>query len=170
MEHPEDAMAGFLNSTSYTNNVIPLGIIDFNVHRLKRDAIDNGDLLLNNEQLYNVAGRNPFEQLRVLTMSPLLNSVTGNTLSFTLPANHVFTNVTHSNSSGQNMLSNLAIDADDGQGYRNVSLSSGTSGNLISQPFSATYAVSGTKTIGFKMQFVGNNQYYYAKATLHGMY
>jgi hypothetical protein len=167
MADPMSAMAGFVNNTSYANNEIPLGLIDFNVHRLKNDAISNGDAQLINNQLRNVAGRNPFEQLRVLTMSPMLNSVVGNTLSFTLPANHVFTNVAHSNAAWQNMLSSLTIDADDGQGYRTVSLSGGASGNLMSQTFSATYTVPGIKTIKFKIRFVGDNQYYYAKATLN---
>lgn len=110
----------------------------YTYQQYKANAYTNGDVSIINEKIYDVAGRNPYEAKTIFAVSPLKKQIEGNTFSFKLPSNLIYTNTGLT-------LSQVQVDFGNGQGYQTISLNTGKS---------VTYSSGGEKEI--KVKFVYN--------------
>lgn len=114
-----------------------LSLLFYNYQQYKSNALTNGDVTINNERIYDVSGRNPYEAKKVLAISPLKKVIQGNTITFKLPNNLIYSNTGLT-------ISQLQIDFDNGQGYQNVSLNTNKS---------ISYTSGGIKELKYKLTF-----------------
>jgi hypothetical protein len=120
---------------------IPIGIINYNYHKLKPNAIDDNLVFVDGESLKDTPGatENPFEQRRVFAATPMLDTVESQTLHFIVDADFYFQNTCPNWTS-------FRIDFDDGNGYQMVS-----AGNT----YTINYASAGEKVFRFEMNCGG---------------
>ncbi|OIP03909.1 MAG: hypothetical protein AUJ97_03610 [Bacteroidetes bacterium CG2_30_32_10] len=132
--------------------VIQIGIINMFYNTIKPDAIDKGQLKMENNQLKDVLPRNgtPYETKRCFTIAPLSESILSGNNTFVFNSDFYFSNTGES-------IQSIIVDLDDGMGKRNL---------MINQPFSISCLTSGIKTISIAMQ-TNNKQTYYAKTTIN---
>lgn len=100
---------------SNTDNIIPLGIINMDINRVKTIALDSGLLYIQNDELYENSSnsQSPYEVRKVFAISPLNNDPLHSTTTFFIDTSFYFTNDT-------NQISHFEIDFGDGTGYRTV--------------------------------------------------
>ncbi|MFP4847091.1 hypothetical protein [Winogradskyella sp. PE311] len=122
-----------------TNKDILLVAQYYNYEQYKTKAISNGDVKVFKDRIYDIKGRNPYDIKTIFAVSPLKQQLQGDTFSFKLPSELVYTN---SNLS----LNQVQIDFGDGYGYQTVALN-----NAIN----ITYTSGGEKDI--KAKFVYTN-------------
>jgi hypothetical protein len=136
--------------TQQTSNpdVVLLAALHYTYQQYKTTAYTNGDVTIVNERIYDVSGRNPYENKTAFAVTPMNHYLTGNTFSFKLSSNMLYTN-------NQYALNWVQVDFDNGQGYQTITLD-----NVIS----VTYTSGGEKEI--KIKFVHSNdvpEYSHAK-------
>ncbi len=113
--------------------------IDYNCFRA--DAYTAGLVTVTNDQIFDVAGQNPYDTRVLFAAAPVQNAFTNQTIQFVLPSALYYTN------SGKSM-SSMAADMGDGNGFQTVSWN---------VPFSVTYPSSGNKIFIVKFTFSDNS-------------
>lgn len=115
---------------------ILLAVQHYTYQQYKANAYTNGDVTINNERIYDVAGRNPYETKRIFAGTPLKSTLQGNTFTFKLPSTLVYGNTGLTPTQ-------IQIDFGNGQGYQSISLDT---------PINVTYTSGGEKEL--KVKFV----------------
>ena len=111
-----DTVMNLVNpSQDPTNQVIPIGIINFNYNFIKATALDSAYLLLQNSQLYDNPNSttSPYDVAKIFTIAPLQPYIIGTSATFSIVNKFYFSNVSDA-------LQSMAIDFGDGAGYRDV--------------------------------------------------
>lgn len=119
------------------NLTIPIGIIHYDYHKLKPNAIDDNLVYVDGESLKDTPGatENPFEQRRVFAATPMLDTVGSRTLHFLVDLDFYFQNTCPS-------WNNFRIDFDDGNGYQKVNSNT---------TYTINYLTGGDKIFRFEM-------------------
>jgi hypothetical protein len=127
------------NCTTLQSNAteILLAVQHYNYQQYKTTAQTNGDVVITNDKIYDVSGRNPYDTKTVFAITSLKNRVQGTNFNFKLPSNLVYSNV------GQT-INQISIDYNNGQGYLNVGLN---------EVKNVAYFSSGEKMIKIKFQY-----------------
>jgi hypothetical protein len=75
----------FLGKPAKSGEIIPLKILFFDYHQLKKTALADGEVSISNNQIHNVLGRNPLEKHQMFMSVPWCNkTLQGNSFSFRL--------------------------------------------------------------------------------------
>ncbi|WP_179346324.1 hypothetical protein [Winogradskyella ursingii] len=64
----------------------------YTYQQYKTNALSNGDVTVTNDQIFDVAGRNPYDTQTVFGAAPLNKQLQGDTFTFKLPSGLVYTN------------------------------------------------------------------------------
>ena len=118
---------------------ILIAVQHYNYQQYKTNAHANGDVIISNDRIYDVSGRNPYDIKTVFAITPLKQHIQGNTFTFQLPSNLVYSNYNAT-------INQIQIDYGNGQGYQTVSQN---------QKKSVSYTIGGEKEI--KVKFTYNN-------------
>lgn len=121
-----------------------LAMQHYKYQQYKTNAVSNGDVTISNDRIYDVAGRNPYTNETVFAIAPLKKELQGNTFTFKLPNNLIYTN------SGLT-INQLQIDFDNGQGYQTVSLNTNKS---------ISYSSGGVKELNYKIIYTNSTIVY----------
>jgi hypothetical protein len=117
------------------NNIVPLGIINFNYSSIRVDAFDKNLLqLVDSTVLYEVnplSEESPYELKNCMIFAPLSRGIFGSKVTFLLCDEFIFDNT-------GSKFSEIAVDFDDGNGFIEVKINS---------PIDITYNSAGTKTL-----------------------
>jgi hypothetical protein len=116
---------------------IPVTIMNISYNHLLANAATSGLVTISNGQIYNVAGKNPYETKTLFAATPLVNTIKSASIQFILKSSLYF-------NSNPVALSSIQFDAGDGNGFRTVSWNTA---------FSVIYPSTGTKTYIVKMTF-----------------
>ncbi|MEL6718250.1 MAG: hypothetical protein AAFP82_06005, partial [Bacteroidota bacterium] len=116
---------------------VPIGIINYNYHKLKDYAVANNLIFADGQELKNTPGatENPFEQRKLFAAVPMIDTVESTTLNFKIGTDFYVQNDCSSWTS-------LQIDFGDGLGLQSVS-----TGNT----YTVNYNGAGEKTLYFEM-------------------
>ncbi|MFN0215014.1 MAG: hypothetical protein ACKVT2_12230, partial [Saprospiraceae bacterium] len=100
----------------FSDDTIPLAAMALRFDRIRPDAVDQNLLSLSNGQMFDVPGRaeSPYFQDTVFVAMPLKGKITSRSVSFTLPTDLWFSNL-----SGPVPV--ISLDPGDGQGWRTLS-------------------------------------------------
>ncbi|MHB0756546.1 hypothetical protein [Polaribacter sp. M15] len=128
------------NQQEISSTDVLLALQHYNYQQYKTNALSNGDITVSNDRIYDVAGRNPYETKTIFGISPLKKQLQGQTFTFKLPSNLIYSNTGLS-------VQQVEIDFDDGSGYQNVGLNTEKSIN---------YFTSGIKELSYKITFSNN--------------
>lgn len=118
---------------------ILIAVQHYNYQQYKTNAHTNGDVIISNDRIYDVTGRNPYDIKPLFAITPLKQQIQGNTFTFQLPTNLLYSNYNTS-------ISQIQIDYDNGQGYQTISQN---------QKKSISYTTGGEKEI--KVKFIYSN-------------
>lgn len=121
-----------------------LAALYYNYQQYKTNAVSNGDVTVSNDQIFDVAGRNPYNTKSVFGASPLNKRLQGDTFTFKLPSGLIHTNTSLS-------LSQVQVNFDDGNGYQTITLNTAKS---------VTYTSGGEKDITVKMVYTNGPTLY----------
>ena len=138
------------NFTTLQNNTedILLVVQHYNYQQYKINAVNNGDVSINNRQINDVSGRNPYDTKTIFAVTPLKQELQGNTFNFKVPNNLIYTNLGLS-------INSIQIDFDNGQGYQNITVNSVKS---------ITYSSGGEKELKYKFTYSnGSHKYSHSK-------
>ncbi|WP_314952086.1 hypothetical protein [Tannerella forsythia] len=109
----------------------------------RKDAIGSGSVKVVNEQIYDVNGKNPYEQKMLFAVAPKEKYYHGKTIRFKFSSN-LFVNNT------DRVVKNLQVNFNNEGGYRTASWN-----NDITHTFSST----GIKDIYFRITYTDNTTY-----------
>lgn len=117
------------------DDVLPIHVLAMRYHTIKSNAFADNLLRLENNQFYDVAGRNesPYQEHTILAASPVLNEV--NTLSLRFKLGEVYSNITRI---GDKHCIGIKMDFNDGLGYRFIN---------VGATYAVNYAEAGIKRI-----------------------
>lgn len=125
-----DVFNAIASSIPASSQPVPLVTMLVNYNRLRDDAYTSGLVTINNDQIFNVSGNNPYETKTLFAVAPVLLDFNISSIQFVLSSNLFFSNYNKS-------ISTVRIDMGDGNGFRNITWN---------QPFSVAYSSSGIKT------------------------
>ena len=117
-----------------TSNVL-IGMLDMETDFIYPTSFGNGDMSISNNVLYVTPNTQPFKTMRSYTAAALRKQMIGDSISFLLPSNLYFSNITPAPSQ-------IQIDFGNGSGYVTVN---------FDQPIKVKYQTSGTKQLDIKM-------------------
>lgn len=127
-----------LGTYSSADDTIPIKMLYFQYHQIKASALADGDIGIQNNQLVNIPGRNPFELDTAFLATPWANAtLKGDTFSFLVQAP-----ITNDSAAIQSIM----MDFGDGQGWRTVT---------IGQVLHIGYAQSDTVTVRYRLSLSG---------------
>jgi hypothetical protein len=113
-------------ATNYAkqNNSIPIMLLNFSYHQIKKEALNNKWIIANGLQLKDVspAGQTPFEEKKLFAAAPLVNELPRGVYNFVLPPSLYFSNRTK--------YEKIQINFNDGTGYKDININSPISFNL----------------------------------------
>ncbi|WP_375416206.1 T9SS type A sorting domain-containing protein [uncultured Hymenobacter sp.] len=126
-----------------SGGVIPVSMQYMSYNTIRPDALQNNLLRVQNEQVFDVAGRpqNPYEVKVLFAAAPVRSFAPTNRVSFIIRRDLYLTNATASTYPPQ-------IDFGDGRGYQP---------GAWDQPVSTTYATAGLKRVKVKLPFIYSN-------------
>lgn len=133
----------------FSDDTIPLAAMALRFDRIRPDAVDQNLLSLSNGQMFDVPGRaeSPYFQDTVFVAMPLKGKITSRSVSFTLPTDLWFSNL-----SGPVPV--ISLDPGDGQGWRTLS---------AGQSIAAEYPSDGEKEVVVRLEYVGFTRYSHSK-------
>jgi hypothetical protein len=111
----------------------------YNYQQYKTNAVNNGDVTVVKDRIYDTKGRNPYDTKTIFGVAPLNKQLKGDVFTFKLPNGLIYTNTNLT-------LNQVEIDFDDGNGYQIVAL------NTIN---TISYNSGGEKNI--KVKFIYTN-------------
>ncbi|HDR52804.1 MAG TPA: hypothetical protein ENN90_14495 [Mariniphaga anaerophila] len=145
MPDVEDINAAIDTHASEEATVVP--VLFYEYHRISSNALDNNLLYISNDQLYDTPGRteSPYIGQAAFAASAMQSRFdTDGTVNFVFQQDCYFTN------SGLSV-SSIAVDADDGQGYRQAQWG---------LPFLCSYNTDGDKDVKVKFTFSDSSVLY----------
>ncbi len=149
---------GFLELDSVKNNyiesneILPIGIINFNVDKFRDSAFIDGSLTITNNALIESTGdlNKIYKNLNVFCVAPLNLDVNTLTPKFIILSSMIYSGTT-------NTISSIQIDLDDQLGFRTIN---------VDIPFSASYSNNGYKKINTRIIYT-NGDTLYSKSELY---
>ncbi len=126
-----------LKTAQSNSNDILIAVQHYNYQQYKTNAHTNGDVIITNDKIYDVTGRNPYDSKTLFAITPLKQKLQGSNFNFKLPSNLIYSNVGLT-------INQISIDFSNGQGYQNVALN---------QVKNISYTSGGEKTIKVKFQY-----------------
>jgi len=126
-----------LKTAQSNSNDILIAVQHYNYQQYKTNAYTNGDVIITNDKIYDVAGRNPYDSKTLFAITPLKQNLQGSNFTFKLPSNLIYSNVGHT-------ISQITVDFSNGQGYQNVA---------VNEVKNISYTSGGEKTIKVKFQY-----------------
>ncbi len=144
MTAPPTVYAHLESQQAAAQNLILLAAQYYTYQQYKSNAYSNGDVIVSNDRIYDVAGRNPYETKTAFAVTPVEYHLEGNTFSFKLQSNMIYTNTTKT-------LSSVQVDFGNGQGYQTISL------NAVKN---VTYSSGGEKEMKVKFVYSGGPTLY----------
>lgn len=142
MASPQTVKNQIDNQQNNTEDIL-IAVQHYNYQQYKSNAHTNGDVIISNERIYDVAGRNPYNIKTLFAITSLKHQIQGNTFTFQLPSGLVYSNYNTS-------ISQIQIDFDNGQGYQTISQN---------QKKSVTYTNGGEKEIKVKFTYSSGNTF-----------
>lgn len=125
-------------------DIVLLAAQYYQYEQYKSNAYTNGDVTVNNDRIFDVVGRNPYETKTAFAVTPLKNEVSGYTFSFRLSSSMIYTCTPL-------ILSYVQADFDDGLGYKTISLD-----NTVD----VIYNTGGQKELKIKFVYTGGTTLY----------
>ncbi len=144
MSPPSSVYANIQTQKSNNPDVILLSAQYYSYQQYKTNAVSNGDVTISNEKIYDVSGRNPYDTKKVFAVFPSEYNLEGNTFSFKLQSNMIYTNTNKT-------LSSVQVDFGNGQGYQIITLNS---------TINITYSSGGEKELKIKFAYSGGPTIY----------
>ena len=138
MDSPQNIYNQNKSQQENTNDIL-IAVQHFTYQQYKTNAHTNGDVIINNDRIYDVAGRNPYNTRTMFAITPLKQNIQGSTFTYKLPSNLLYSN-------SNLTINQIQIDYGNGQGYQTVSQN---------QSKSITYNSGGEKVI--KVKFSSSN-------------
>lgn len=103
-------VSSLLDASIFNNDAdVIMAVLHYEYQQYKTDAYANGDVKVINEQIYDVAGRDPYETNTVFAAVPHIHRLEGDTFTFRVPSDLVFNNI-------ENPLASVSMNFDNGQG------------------------------------------------------
>lgn len=134
-----------LNSQQQNDTInILLAMQHYQYQQYKNNALSNGDVAISNDRIYDVAGRNPYDTKNIFAITPLKKLLQGDTFSFKMPSNLIYSNTGLT-------ISQIQVDFDNGQGYQTLNLDTNINVN---------YNSGGVKEIKYKITYTNNTIIY----------
>ncbi len=116
---------------------VPIASMCINYNCFRTDAYTAGLVTVTNDQVFDVAGANPYETRVLFAAAPVQNTFKNNTIQFVLTSALYYTNA------GKTITS-MAVDMGNGTGFQSVSWNT---------PFTVTYSSAGNKVFVIKYTF-----------------
>jgi pimeloyl-ACP methyl ester carboxylesterase len=138
MASPQTVNNNLKTQQNNTDDIL-IAVQHYKYQQYKTNAHTNGDVVISNDRIYDLAGRNPYEVKTVFAIAPLKQQIQGSTFTFQLPSNLLYSNTSAT-------INQIQIDYGNGQGYQTVSQN---------QRKSVSYNSGGEKEI--KVKFAYNN-------------
>lgn len=132
-----DVFNAIAQNTPLIGQPIPIAVMCINYNRLRNDAFTSSMVSINSDQIYDVAGKNPYETKTLFAAAPLQTGFENLAVQFVLKSSLYYTNA------GKTITS-IFVDPGDGNGFRNASWD---------VPFSVSYPVYGNKAFIIKFSF-----------------
>ena len=132
-----------MNARISSEGATSLAVIHLRYDMYRKDAIGSGSVKVVNEQIYDVNGKNPYEQKMLFAVAPKEKYYHGKTIRFKFSSN-LFVNNTG------RVVKNLQVNFNNEGGYRTASWN-----NDITHTFSST----GIKDIYFRITYTDNTTY-----------
>lgn len=136
MTSPQTINNQFDTQQNNTEDVL-IAVQHYNYQQYKTNAYTNGDIKISNDRIFDRSGRNPYDTKTLFAITPLKQQLQGNTFTFQLPSNLLYSNFNTS-------ISQIQIDYDNGQGYQTISQN---------QKKSVSYCTGGEKEIKVKITY-----------------
>lgn len=129
---------------SYDSSFVPIGFLFFKYSRIKQNAFDDTLLIVNNEIIYDVAGRSssPYETDYLFASMPLRTILYDNSIHFKIDSSIFY----YSNLLGQ--IDSILINFDDGNGFVR---------RYLNDSININYSINGMHTIITKIYSNGNS-------------
>lgn len=129
---------------SYTSGTaIPVSIMHYAYNRIKETAVEQGLVNVVNEQIFEIAGKNPYETLNLFVAGPKNVIITGGAVSFIFPSSLRMTNVTKT-------VQNLQVRFDENLAFVTTGWNTAVSHN---------YATQGVKKVRFKINYTDGTSF-----------
>jgi len=116
---------------------IPIASMCINYNCFKPDAYTGGLVTVLNDQIFDVAGKNPYDSRILFASTPIRLNYLSNSIQFVLKSSLYYTNTSKT-------ISSISIDMGDETGFRTVNWDT---------PFLVAYSSKGTKVFTIKFSF-----------------
>jgi hypothetical protein len=123
-----------------TDNIL-IATQHYNYQQYKTNARTNGDVIISNDRIFDVNGRNPYDTKTLFATTTLKQHLQGNSFIFELPSSLIYSNI-------NTTITQIQIDFDDRQGYQTV---------RQNEQKSVTYTSGGEKIIKVKFHYANGN-------------
>lgn len=140
MDSPHNVNIQTKTLQNNTDNIL-IAAQHYNYQQYKTNARTNGDVIISNDRIFDVNGRNPYDNKTLFATTTLKQYIQGNSFVFKLPSDLIFSNI-------NNTITQIQIDFDDRQGYQMV---------RQNEQKSVTYTSGGEKIIKVKFQYANEN-------------
>ncbi|TDP60357.1 T9SS type A sorting domain-containing protein [Flavobacterium dankookense] len=130
-----------LKTAQSNSNDILIAVQHFNYQQYKTNAHTNGDVIITNDKIYDVTGRNPYDSKTLFAITPLKQNLQGSNFNFKLPSNLIYSNVGVT-------ISQITVDFNNGQGYQNIA---------VNEVKNISYTTGGEKIIKVKFQYTNGS-------------
>ena len=138
----------------YIEGSVPLGLIDINYNKIKKEAIKNGLIYYKNNRYYELPESNKvsYDIRNLYIVAPLVTTINSLSTSFILPEELFFSNT-------DNNVGLIEIDFDNGDGFQNI---------YINQPINVVFERSGIKEVKILLKKGELTALYRSKITIIG--
>lgn len=126
-----------------SGNSIPVSVMHYEYNRIKEDAVELGLLNVANDQIIEIAGKNPYETMHLFAAGPKEVITEGGTVSFIFPSTLRMTNVSKT-------VQNLQVRFDEGLAFVNAGW------NTV---VSYAYTTEGIKKLRFKINYTDGTSF-----------
>lgn len=122
---------------------IPVSVMHYEYNRIKDDAVEQGLVTVANDQIIEIAGKNPYETVDLFAAGPKEVITEGGTVSFIFPSTLRITNINKS-------VQNLQIRFDENLAFENTGWNTS---------ISYTYTTEGIKKVRFKINYTDGTSF-----------
>lgn len=137
MLSPQTVSTNLKAAQSNNEEHVPIAVQSYNYQQYKSSALTNGDVTVIDEKIYDVIGRNPYDTKILFAALPIKQHFQGSSISFILPSNLVFSNVSSN-------VSQVQVDFGNDEGYQTL---------YMDDPFYVNYNSTGIKNIKVKFTY-----------------
>ena len=122
---------------------IPVSVMHYKYNRIKDDAVEQGLVTVANDQIIEIAGKNPYETVELFAAGPKEVITEGGTVSFIFPSTLRITNINKA-------VQNLQIRFDENLAFENTGWNTA---------ISHTYITEGIKKVRFKINYTDGTSF-----------